>query len=106
VTWDPYPPLPLAAVRDLHGVTRAMYRAERAQASPDASRLRALEDIGRTLRAVLRAGHAHPGTIVHGEAWTAAERATKALTELVGESPLGPLVAATARLVSRPGAMV
>lgn len=39
---------------------------------------------------------AHPGTIHHLKAWAAAQRATKALTELVGDTfPLAPLIAAT-----------
>jgi hypothetical protein len=106
VTWNPYPPLPLAAVRDLLGIARAMYRATLADDPRDVVRLQALEDVGRTLQAVLGAGGAPPGTIPHVEAWTAAERATKALGELVMESTeLAPLVAATARRISRPGSM-
>jgi hypothetical protein len=102
VNWNPYPPLPLGAVRDLLGITRAMYRATVADDPRDVCRLQALEDIGRTLRAVLSARRAPPGTIAHLEAWTAAEHATRALGELVGESlELAPLVAATARRVSR-----
>jgi len=106
VTWDPYPPLPIGALRDLLGITRALYRTTLVEDPRDASRLRALADIGRTLRAVLRAAHAQPGTIDHLNAWGAAERATRALGELVGEStPLAPVIAATARRISRPGSM-
>jgi hypothetical protein len=106
VTWDPYPPLPIGALRDLLGITRALYRTTQLDDPRDARRLHALEDIGRTLRAVLRAAHARPGTIDHLNAWGAAERATRALGALVGEStPLAPVIAATARRVSRPGSM-
>jgi hypothetical protein len=106
MTWNPYPPLPFAAVRDLLGITRAMYRATLADDPRDVVRLQALEDVGRTLKAVLGARGAPPGTIQHVEAWSAAERATKALGELVAESTeLAPLIAVTARRVSRPGAM-
>jgi hypothetical protein len=106
VTWNPYPPLPIEPLRDLLGITRALYRTTLLEASPDALRLQALEDIGTTLRAVLRAAGAHPGTIDHLNAWASAERATKALGELVDDSmPLGPLMASTARRISRPGSM-
>jgi hypothetical protein len=106
VTWNPYPPLPLEPLRDLLGITRALYRATRRATPQDAGRLQALEDIGMTLRAVLRASSAHPGTIDHLNAWAAAERATQALEELVDDSmPLGPLIASTARRISRPGSM-
>jgi hypothetical protein len=102
VTWNPYPPLPLGALRDLLGITRALYRATVANDPRDVVRLQELEDIGKTLQAVLRAGRAHPGTIAHLEAWEAAERATKALGALVAQSmELAPLVEATARRVSR-----
>lgn len=105
MTWNPYPPLPLAAVRDLLGITRALYRATLA-ADPRDPRLPALADIGKSLRAVLGAAGAHPGTNDHLEAWSRAERATKALTNLVDESiRLGPVIATTARCISRPGSM-
>jgi hypothetical protein len=72
----------------------------------DLSRLQALEDIGRTLRAVLVAANAPPGTIDHVEAWIAAERVIKALGELVSASaPLASLVAAVVRRISRPQSM-
>lgn len=102
MNWNPYPPLPLGALRDLLGITRAMYRATVLDDPRDVCRLQALKDIGRTLRAVLAARRAPRGTNAHLEAWVAAERATKALGELVGESlELAPLIAATARRVSR-----
>jgi hypothetical protein len=102
VTWNPYPPLPLGALRDLLGITRAMYRATLEHDPRDVVRLQALEDVGKTLRAVLRARRAPPGTTAQLEAWEAAERATRALGELVRDSmDLAPLVDATARRVSR-----
>lgn len=105
MNWNPYPPLPLGALRDLLGIARGLYRATLADDPRDVARLQALEDIGRTLRAALGAAGAHPGTIAHGEAWTAAQRATKALGALVADSPLAPVVAATARCIRRPGSM-
>jgi hypothetical protein len=57
-------------------------------------------------QAVLGAAHAHRGTNPHLEAWAAAECATQALGDLVGETTqLGPVIAATARRVARPGSM-
>jgi hypothetical protein len=100
--WNPYPPLPREAVRDLLGITRAMYRAKLAEQPRDVVRLQALEDVGRELRAALRGSHGHPGTIQHQYAWEAAERATRALGELVGESmSVAPLVRATCARVKR-----
>lgn len=106
MTWDPYPPLPIGALRDLLGITRALYRTTVLESPRDVARLHALEEIGRTLRAVIRARHEHPGTVGHLNAWGAAERATQALGDLVGEStPLAPVIAAAARCISRPGSM-
>ncbi len=106
MTWDPYPPLPLGAVRDLLGITRALYRAALMDEPRDAERLQALDRIGRMFQAVLGAAHAHRGTAPHVEAWAAAECATRALGDIVGESTLlGPVIAATARRLSRPGSM-
>ena len=102
VTWNPYPRVPFAAVRDLLGITRALYRAALADDPRDTTRLRALEDVGATLRTVLAAAGTHPGTIAHQNAWVAAERATEALGALVASTPVAPLVAATGRLISRP----
>lgn len=106
MTWNPYPSLPLGAVRDLLGITRALYRAALAESPCNDDRLETIEGIGRTLRAILRAARAHPGTIAHLDAWVAAERVIKALEDLVGDStPLAPLIASTARRFSRPGSM-
>jgi hypothetical protein len=106
VTWDPYPPLPVGAVRDLLGISRALYRATQAEDPHDVGRLQALEEIGSTLRTVLRAAPAHPGTLDYFNAWAAAERAAEALGQFVGDAmPLGPVIAATARRLSRPGSM-
>lgn len=102
MNWNPYPRLPAGAVRDLLGITRALYRATLAEDPRDVVRLQALADIGRALRSALRASAAHPGTLAHLQAWAVAEEATKALGELVGEAmPLGPLISATARCVKR-----
>jgi hypothetical protein len=52
VTWDPYPPLPRGALRDLLGISRALYRATLLENPRDVGRLQALEAIGKTLRVV------------------------------------------------------
>lgn len=104
MTWNPYPPLPLGAVRDLLGLTRGLYRATLADEPRDISRLESLEKVGKTLRAVLGAARAYPGTNDHLDAWAAAERATRELAAAAGAS-LAPLVAATARRIRRPGSM-
>jgi hypothetical protein len=97
----------VGALRDLLGITRALYRAATDDEPRDATRLQALEEIGRTLKAVLRASRAHPGTITHGDAWLAAERVPKALQALIGASMLiAPVIAATARRISRSSSMV
>jgi len=102
VTWNPYPRLPAGVVRDLLGITRALYRATLAEDPRDVARLQALEDIGKSLRSALRATAAHPGTLAHLQAWAVAEQATKKLGELVGETmPLAPLIAAIAPCVKR-----
>jgi hypothetical protein len=107
VAWNPYPTLPAGAVRDLLGITRALYRLALEADPRDPGRLQALEQIGRDLRAALREARTHPGTIQHQNAWASVERASHALQELVGAEPaLTALVAATARLFSRPGSMV
>jgi hypothetical protein len=98
VNWNPYPPLPIGAVRDLLGITRALYRFAAEVEPRDEERLRALAEVGKTLRGVLRASRAHPGTIGHGEAWSAAERAARALGGLVN-GELGLIVATTARVI-------
>ncbi|HKO92833.1 MAG TPA: hypothetical protein VJU61_16875 [Polyangiaceae bacterium] len=107
MAWNPYPPLPLGAVRDLLGITRALYRAALDDEPRDAARLEALEEIGRTLQSVLKEPRSHPGTIAAQNARAAAERATARLRELVGEGQLlAPLLAATAKRLARAGAMV
>lgn len=105
MAWNPYPPLPVGALRDLLGITRALYRATLELEPRDEGRLQALQSIGRSLRTALRLSTAPPGTIDHGTAWAAAERATRDLGDLTRGEPVGPLIGATARRVSRPGSM-
>ena len=87
--------LPLEAVRDLLGVVRALYRAWRDQGRP-ANELAHLETIGKDLRAALDlARRAPPPSLGHAAAWARAERATKALGQIVGDAEcLAPAVRA------------
>ena len=86
MTYNPYPRLPIGPLRDLCGITRALYRAARAEVPPDASRLAALESIGSALRGALQQASGHPGTIPYQDAWEATEHAIAALQGLVGEA--------------------
>jgi len=104
--WNPYPKLPVGALRDLLGITRAFYRAAHEAEPRDEQLLEALADVGKSLQAALVGARATPGTIQHGNAWAAAERASQALSGLVGGQPLAPLVEATVRKFSRPGPIV
>lgn len=101
MTFSPYSPLPLAEVRDLLGITRAMYRAALDTEPRDEASLQALERIGKTLRLVLAAADAPRGTIDHGDAWLRAERATRDLRGLVAGTAIEPLVDGTARRMAR-----
>lgn len=102
MAWNPYPPLPRETVRDLLGIVRALYRVTMDRDPKDVARLQVLADIGREFREALSKARSYPGTIQHQEAWAAAERATRALGELVEVDetpPLAPLVkAASARM--------
>ena len=76
--------LPRGVARDLLAIATCLYRAERAQALPDAQRLARLEEIGKQLRLALDLSHEAPDTMGHRAAWGWAEKATAALGEVVG----------------------
>jgi hypothetical protein len=98
-------PFPKEAVRDLLGITRALFRAERSKPTPDPSRLARLEEIGKQYRlAIDMGGKCGPDTIGNRAARSWAEKATLALGEYVAMSDLmAPAVAATAKKLSRRG---
>lgn len=106
MSWNPYPPLPRGALRDVLSLTRMLYRAA-AEADPrDEARLQALQGIGLALKEALRLSKGSaPGTIAHGSAHAAATRAIGQLSELVGPE-LHAVLAATARCFKQPGSMV
>lgn len=91
------PPLPAQALRDLLGITRALYAQWRAEGRP-AEELERLKVAGRDLRVALELATGpvpHLGTTA---AWNRAERATRILGELIGEADrLLPVVHAVAR---------
>jgi hypothetical protein len=99
---DTHGPFPFAAVRDLLGITRALYRAEIAGAA-DGARLRSLEEIGRGYRSALDlARRSGEGTLGRRAAWSWAEKSTSALGNLVAEqSQVATLVRASAALLGR-----
>ncbi len=106
LTWNPYPPLPIGAIKDLLGITRALYRFTVETDPKDVVKLQELTDIGRAFRAALLQAKAPPGTIDHSNARGAAERATRALGALVQGAGLEPIVsAAAARIVGVKGRM-
>jgi hypothetical protein len=85
-------------VRDLLGITRALYRAELAKPTPDPARVEHLLAIGKQYRLALEMSSKYePDTMGARAALGWAERATAALGELVAASlDLAPAVAATA----------
>jgi hypothetical protein len=86
---------PRGPVRDLLGITRALYRAELA-AGGDPVRLQQLVDVGGLLRRALDLSKGQPDTIGHRAAWMWAEQATAALGAFVGEQlPLAEVLRAT-----------
>jgi len=92
-------PFPTEAVRDLLGITRALYRAELALPPPKADKARVdrLEKIGKQYRQALDLGtKCEPDTMGGRAAVSWAEKATAGLGEFVGEEMLvGPMVRAT-----------
>ena len=79
-------PFPSGVVRDLLGVTRALYRAERDADLPESlERLRRLEEAGKAYRQALDLGRCEPGTMGCRAAWSWAEKATAILCEVVGD---------------------
>lgn len=97
-------PFPREVVRDLLGITRALYRAEVAKPNPDRSRVERLLQIGQLYRTALEMAKYAPDTIGGRAARAKAERATAALGEYVADSELmAPAVAATAAGLRRRG---
>jgi hypothetical protein len=84
--------LPRGAVRDLLGITRALYRAEMA-AGGNPVRLQALVDIGHQLHEALELSRVEPNTIGHRAAWGWADKAVRALGNFVASGTAPDLAA-------------
>ena len=98
-------PFPFEAVRDLLGILRAMYAADKA-AGAGARRLAAVEEVARELRrAVDLALEYGPGTLGHAAAWERAETATSRLVDLADvTTPIEPTLRAAGERVLQRGA--
>jgi hypothetical protein len=95
-------PFPREVVRDLLGITRALYRAEKAKPNLDAARLEQLLEIGKQFRLALDLSNYDADTMGGRAARSWAEKATATLGEFVADSELmAPAVAATAERLSR-----
>lgn len=94
-------PFPFEAVRDLIGILRAMYAAERA-GRHDVQRLRRIQRVAERLRLAQELALEHePETLGHAAAWRHAEHATRELGELVDlTTPLEPTLEAASRRVT------
>jgi hypothetical protein len=98
-------PFPREAVRDLLGITRALYRAELSlpEEQRQPARLDRLLEIGKQYRLALElGGKCNPDTIGGRAARSWADTATVALGEVVAESDLvAKAVGATAQRLRR-----
>jgi hypothetical protein len=93
-------PFPFEEVRDLLGIVRAMYAAAKRRGAGE-RHLRAIRNVGSELRAAVDlALEYEPRTLGHAAAWQRAERATRALGELVDcTTPLEPTLEAAVRRI-------
>lgn len=92
-------PFPVEAVRDLLGIARSLYRAERDGAG-DPVRLQELVEIGKLLKLALRLSKPGPGTLGHIAAWRWAGEGTERLGALVGADELtAACVSATVKVM-------
>lgn len=96
-------PFPHQAVRDLIGILRAMYAAERA-GRQDVLRLRRIRRVAERLSLARELAMEHdPATLGHAAAWRHAEQATTELGELVDlTTPLEPTLEAASKRVTEP----
>lgn len=90
-------PLPKETVRDLLGIARALCVVRENQGAR-AAELDRIREVGAWLVDALELSRAAPDTLGHRAAWSKAERATAALTELllVHDEPTKRLVGAWA----------
>ncbi len=90
-------PLPREAVRDLLGITRALYAAKKREGASEPD-LGELAEIGKMLaRSLELSRRTAPDTVGHRSAWTQAEDATNRLVRLIPSATrAAPLVEAAA----------
>lgn len=95
-------PFPLDEVRDLLGLVRAIYAAQKARGAGRIV-LKRIADVGRELdEARALAVESEPGTVGHRAAWARAERATLAAGDLVSLTDgAQPIVRAAVERVRR-----
>ncbi len=100
---DNHGPFPTAAVIDLLGITRALYRSERAGPLCNGDSIARLAAIGHDFREALElAATCTPGTMGMRAAWTKAERGAVTLGAFVGDTMLiAPAVRAAAARITR-----
>ena len=96
--------LPRETVRDLLGITRAVY-ATRKAAGASAEELAKLEAIGREYVLALELSKTEPDTNGHRAAWSKANRGTAALVEVLQQcdESLARLVSAWAERMRKHG---
>lgn len=98
-------PFPFEAVRDLLGLMRALYAAQKAAGAPEGE-LQLIAQTGKDLQvAISLAAESRPGTVGYAAAWKRAEDATRragSMAELaITAEPV--LKAAVGRVVKRTG---
>jgi hypothetical protein len=95
---------PFEAARDLLGILRALYAADKARGKGP-RRLRQISDLALDLRRAMDLATEHgPGTTAHHDAIRDAERATRRLADLVDvTTPLEPTLLAAGERLRRGG---
>lgn len=94
---------PFDAARDLLGLMRAMWRAEKRRSFPSARKLKALERFARELQEAQRIAATHdPGTAPYQKALAAADGVARRLADVVDVTdPVMPVLEAAGRRVQR-----
>lgn len=75
-------PLPVDAIRDLLGIVRSIYEAEKRSGATKAE-LEKIARVGRLLKNALDLSTSVPGTMGHRSAWAQAEEGARRVADLV-----------------------
>ncbi len=87
-------PLPIEAIRDLLGIVRAVYEAEKRGGASKAELAR-IERVGRLLHNAVALAASAPGSVGHRAAWEQAEEGARRVADLVDTlTPAEPIVKA------------